>query len=70
MIKAHECRSDPRGNITAAQFQDEKYGKGKRVMSPTNTAGKYRCSVCGFEAGTAVVVKKVESQPEKKGKKK
>jgi hypothetical protein len=32
-------------------YQDEKYGKGKRVMNPTSklTPPTYRCTVCGRE---------------------
>lgn len=32
------------------EFQDKKYGKGKRVFNETNKDGKgYRCTICGHE---------------------
>lgn len=34
------------------KFQDEKYGRGMRIMNPTGKSDKgdkYRCTVCGEE---------------------
>ncbi len=32
------------------EYQDKKYGPGKRVMNPTTKPGVYRCTVCGKES--------------------
>ena len=34
------------------EYQDKKYGKGKRVCNSTAT-GQWRCTVCGNTIGTA-----------------
>ncbi len=39
MIKSCKCKHD---------YQDKKYGKGKRVANKT-TKGSYRCTVCKAE---------------------
>jgi hypothetical protein len=31
------------------EFQDKKYGKGKRVFNYCKKTDKYRCTVCGKE---------------------
>ena len=38
MIKKCTCKHD---------FQDKKYGKGKRFHNVCAKAGEYRCTVCG-----------------------
>lgn len=40
MIKFCTCRHD---------FQDSRYGKGKRVMNAMKKEGSYRCTVCERE---------------------
>jgi len=35
------------------QWQDEKYGKHRRVMNELKEGGTYRCSVCKKERGSS-----------------
>jgi len=51
MILRCDCREDRRGNASAAQFQDELYGDGRRVHNQTagKTQPSARCTVCGTE---------------------
>ena len=44
MILACSCKTGP-----AASYQDEKYGVGKRVHTPTAKDKTYRCTLCGHE---------------------
>ena len=47
-LKIHcGCHSDSRGNTNGAQFQDERYGNGMRLVGTTNKDGEARCTVCG-----------------------
>lgn len=40
------------------EYQDRKYGKGKRVFNETNDGGG-RCTVCGYvKGGSSPLVKK------------
>lgn len=45
MIKKCSCEKLPDGRNAAAEFQDQKYGKGNRVHNPTIKKGP-RCTVC------------------------
>ena len=47
MIKKCGCTGDKAGNTAGANFQDQKYGKGNRIVNETNSG--YRCTVCGFD---------------------
>jgi hypothetical protein len=49
MIKACECRSD---------YQDAKYGAGRRVMNLSKDKAAVRCTVCGKEYQIGSVEKK------------
>ncbi len=49
MILKCLCESDKFGNTNAAQYQNRKYGHGKRIHNETRGIGKivgYRCTVC------------------------
>jgi len=41
-IKSCDCNRGP-----AAEFQDVKYGKGKRVHNEAKKSGGWRCTCCG-----------------------
>lgn len=50
------------------KFQDEKYGRGMRVMNPTGKSDKgdkYKCTVCGNERTGGIVERK---EVKKRGK--
>lgn len=47
MILLHTCTSDSQGNTQGAEFQDKKYGPGKRVWTTTKDGQKRHCTVCG-----------------------
>ena len=57
MILQCGCK-DWMGNKTAAKYQDEKYGVGKRVFNPIAKDKTYRCTVCGKEKSTGEDPKK------------
>ena len=47
-------------NNCKSEFQDEEYGKGKRVLNPCLKENEFRCSVCGekqFISPTAKIKK-------------
>jgi hypothetical protein len=49
------CTADSKGNVGGAIFQDQRYGRGKRVVTSSGKEGigKVKCTVCGktFEQG-------------------
>lgn len=57
MILQCGCK-DYMGVKFAAQFQDGKYGVGKRAFNRTSKDKTYRCTVCGKEKSTGEEPKK------------
>lgn len=57
MILQCGCK-DYMGVKFAAQFQDGKYGMGKRAFNRTSKDKTYRCTVCGKEKSTGEEPKK------------
>ncbi|MFA5049324.1 MAG: hypothetical protein WC516_09935 [Patescibacteria group bacterium] len=39
------------------EFQDEAYGKGKRVLNPCVKENEFRCSVCGEKQFVSQIIK-------------
>lgn len=64
MIAYCGCKADREGVTTAAQYQDARYGLGKRVANPTDD-GTPRCTVCGFDIKPPSPLKKKTKEKEK-----